>query len=237
MKILVTNDDGIHSEGLLRLAAWAQSKGEVTVVAPAVEQSAKSHSINIHTPFAVHKLDILPGSDCYSVASTPADCVRYGCLGLGKRFDLVLSGVNNGYNIGQDIIYSGTVAAIFEAATNGVKAIAFSADFHNCSPAIEALDQIYAFFTERRLLEKGDIYNVNVPVNPKGICLTHQGGPYYRDTFLDLGDNLVQQKGHCVFVNHNDLSVDTDAVMSGYISVSPMTVDRTDYRVLDHIKE
>lgn len=236
MKILVTNDDGIHSEGLYRLAAWAQTKGEVTVIAPAVEQSAKSQSINIHTPFEVRKVDLLTGSECYSVASSPADCVRYGLLGLQSGFDLVLSGVNSGFNIGQDIIYSATVGAIFEAATNGVKAIAFSADFHNCDPAIEALDQIYDYFAEHRLMDKGQLYNVNVPKNPKGIRITRQGGPFYRDMFLDLGNNLVRQKGHCVFVNQNDLTVDTDAVMSGYISISPLTVDRTDYRVFKELQ-
>lgn len=236
MKILVTNDDGIHSEGIYRLAAWAQTKGEVTVVAPAIEQSAKSQSINIHTPFEMHEVDLLPGAKCYSIASTPADCVRFGVLGLQEQYDLVLSGVNNGLNIGQDIIYSATVGAIFEAATNGLKAIAFSADFHDCSPAIEALDQIYDYFMEHKLLEKGHIFNVNVPKNPKGICITRQGGPFYRDSFVDLGNHLVKQKGYCVYESANDLTLDTDAVMSGYISISPLTVDRTDYKVFEMIR-
>ena len=121
MKILLTNDDGICAEGLKHLVKWAKTLGEVTVFAPKTQQSAKSHSINIHGTYEVTKTDIFGGIEAYSVDSTPADCVRVAVLGMKKQFDLVISGINCGPNLGADIHYSGTVAACFEAALLGIR--------------------------------------------------------------------------------------------------------------------
>ena len=115
MRILITNDDGIEGEGLRHLVNWARRLGEVVVAAPKVEQSAKSHTIEIHKSFEAKKVEYLPGVTAYAVDSSPADCVRLLVLGLEEHFDLVLSGINRGLNVGCDIIYSGTVGAIFEA--------------------------------------------------------------------------------------------------------------------------
>ena len=101
MRILVTNDDGIRAPGIEILANWARKIGDVTVVAPKVEQSAKSHSINIHTAFEVKKVSWLDGIDCYSVDSSPSDCIRFAYNGLNMEFDLVLSGINRGFNVGE----------------------------------------------------------------------------------------------------------------------------------------
>ncbi len=232
MRILLTNDDNIQSEGLLRLADWARKLGEVVIVAPKVEQSAKSHGINIRTPFYAAKVDTLPGIESYAVDSTPADCVRYAVAGLEKNFDLVISGINKGFNMGQDILYSGTVSAAFEANTYGIKAIALSTDPRSWDPGISALDRVWAYFQEHRLLEKGNLFNVNIPLEQKGFCITRQGGPYFRDTFFPIENDLVMQKGHMVYKLQEDLTLDTDATMNGYISVSPLTVDRTDYQAL-----
>ena len=109
MKILITNDDGIQASALPDLVKWAKKYGEVTVIAPKVEQSAKSHAIEIHKPFRLEPVDLVEGVTAFSLDSTPADCVRYGILGRGEQFDLVISGVNRGLNVGVDIIYSGTV--------------------------------------------------------------------------------------------------------------------------------
>ena len=98
MRILITNDDGIASVALSALAAWASRLGEVTVIAPRVEQSGKSHAIDFHRPLEIKQVPLLDGIEAWSVDSTPADCVRFGVLGLKKRYDLVLSGVNHGYN-------------------------------------------------------------------------------------------------------------------------------------------
>ena len=145
MKILITNDDGINAPGIRLLAAWAKKLGEVTVVAPKVEQSAMSHAIDFVNPQEIKRVEFIDGVTAYSMSSTPADCVRFGVLGLQDKFDLVLSGINYGVNVGQDIVYSGTVAAVFEAARLGIKGIAFSTFPHSQKEAAQYFDMAYDF--------------------------------------------------------------------------------------------
>ena len=102
MRILLTNDDGIDAPGLRALADWASTIGDVTVSAPKVQQSGKSHAINIYTPFEIKKTDYDGVDEAYSVDSTPADCVRWGTIGLKRQYDLIMSGVNKGLNMGED---------------------------------------------------------------------------------------------------------------------------------------
>ncbi len=237
MRILLTNDDGIQSPGLLRLAEWAQKLGDVTVCAPMQEQSAKSHSINIRTAFRVQKVDVLPGAECYSADSTPADCVRFATFGLGRSYDLILSGINRGYNLGYDILYSGTDAAVFEAGLLGIPAIALSTIPEDFSPALAALDEVLDFFRRNELLSRHPIYNVNIPPQHKGIVITRQGGPFFRDHFVCMGPELYQQKGDYVYTNRNDLTLDTDAAMNGYISIMPFTTQRVDLEAYEKLKD
>lgn len=236
MKILLTNDDGLHSEGLAVLLEKAKNIGEITVVAPLSEQSCKSHGIEVKKPFAVKKFALEGAAETYAVDSTPADCVRFAIEALGKSFDLVLSGINRGYNLGKDILYSGTVGACFEAAAFGVKAVAVSTFPETPYVARRELEKIYNLFTERDLLSLADVYNVNIPEDPKGILFTRQGGPYYRDHFMDLKDGTYIQHGYCAYESSGDLSFDTDAVMNGYISISPLTTERTDLNAFEKLK-
>ena len=104
MRILITNDDGLFAPGIVPLVEWAKKHGEVTVVAPKIEQSGKSHAIEFVKPFEIKKVDIFEGVEAYSCDSTPADCVRFGIMGLGREYDLVLSGINRGVNLGIDMI-------------------------------------------------------------------------------------------------------------------------------------
>lgn len=227
MRILVTNDDGIRTKGLELLANWARKLGEVTVVAPKSEQSAKSHSINIHTPFEVKKVHWLDGLDCYSVDSSPADCVRFAYNGLNKSFDLVLSGINRGFNLGEDIAYSGTDAAIFEAAYFGCRAIAFSTVPETFEWAKNSLDSCYEHITAKNYLEHNLLYNVNIPENYKGVRLTRQGSAYYKDIFKEVEPERFLACGYSIYKGTANLEEDLDAVMNGYISVTPLTVNRT----------
>ena len=126
MRILITNDDGIHAAQLLPLIRWCRKIGDVTTVVPKVEQSGKSHGIEIHKPFEARQVEPEPGVTVWAVDSTPADCVRFAVLGLKLEFDLVISGINRGLNIGADMMYSGTVGAACEAVNLGLKAIALS---------------------------------------------------------------------------------------------------------------
>lgn len=237
MRILITNDDGINAKGLLPFAQWAQRFGEVTVFAPKVEQSGKSHGIEIHKAFEVKKVDFAPGITAYSVDSTPADCVRIAMLGMKMEFDLVLSGINRGLNIGQDIIYSGTAGAIFEANALGVPAIAFSTTPTYYEQAGRYLDEIYDYICRHDLLKKCNLYNVNIPDDPVGYRITRQGSIYYSDDFKPIGDDMYLPCGIDVFKSSNNMDLDSDAVLVGhYISISPLTLDRTNQTIYEDLK-
>ena len=238
MRILITNDDGIESPCLLPLAKWAQKFGEVTIVAPKVEQSAKSHGIEIRQAFEVKKVE-LEDIEAYTVDSTPADCVRFAVLGLQKQFDLVLSGINRGLNLGLDIMYSGTVSAVLEADALGLAAIALSAPPKYYVDAIHDLDDVVAYFRANRLMEKCSIYNVNIPAQHKGLRITRQGGRYYSDDFIPQENDMILPKGKDVFEKADNMERDTDAVLSGnFISIMPLSnskVNKDVYRELSHL--
>jgi 5'-nucleotidase len=237
MRILITNDDGMNASQLPKLIAWAKKLGEVTVVVPKVEQSAKSHGIEIHKPFEAKQVTLPSGDVVWAVDSTPADCVRFAKFGLKLDFDLVFSGVNRGLNIGTDTLYSGTVSAASEAVLLGMKAVALSTNPANYDKATEELDRVWAYFQENKLLEKNSIYNVNIPGNPGEIRITHQGGPYYSDDFLPIGNDLYQPQGKPVWEDQQDFTLDTDAALHGYISISPLTIDRTNWEVYHQLRK
>ena len=237
MRILITNDDGMEAAQLMPLIDWCRKLGEVTVFVPKVEQSGKSHGFEIRKPFEVKQVELAPGYPIWYVDSTPADCVRIAVLGMQKEFDLVISGINRGLNIGSDILYSGTVGAASEASVLGIPAIALSTTPENYSNATKHLDDVLAFFQENNLMGIHSLYNVNIPADPKGICITHQGGPYFSDDFPVVGNDLYQPKGKPVWVDSGDLTLDTDAALSGYISIMPLTVNRTDWSVYNQLKK
>ena len=236
MRILITNDDSISAAQLPNLIRWCQKLGDVTVVVPEYEQSGKSHGIQLLQAFKAEKR-ILEGIEVWAVDSTPADCVRFAVLGLHMEFDLVISGINRGCNMGLDVMYSGTVAAIFEAAALGIPAIALSVPYPNYQNAADHLDMVGDYCTQHRLLERHTLYNVNIPVDPKGVYITRQGGPYYTDDFDPRENNLYMPVGRCVHENTGDLTLDTDCVVSGYVSITPMTLSRTDMEVFKQLSE
>ena len=231
MKICITNDDGIRSEGLQRLVQWAQKLGEVYVYAPKVEQSAKSHAVEIHKPFEA-KTDEVPGAvKAWAVDSTPADCVRFAVLGQHEYFDLVISGINRGLNIGQDIMYSGTCSAAMEAVALGINALALSTEPQTFDDAVAQLDSVWAYITEHDLYGKARLWNVNIPLNTTGeIRITRQGGPYYSDDFAPEGNDMYRPMGKEIYAPAAHSEFDTDCVLRDRcISLSPLTVDRTDW--------
>lgn len=237
MRILITNDDGFDSIGIRLLAQWAKKLGEVTVVAPKTEQSGTSHGIDFIHPTEIKKVDIIPDVTVYSMDSTPADCVRFGVLGLEQRYDLVLSGINRGVNVGEDIVYSGTVGAIFEAAKNGIPAIAFSTfpDAHN--EAASYLDDVYDYFCENRLLEENILYNVNIPDMANGIRMTYQGSQYFSDSFVRKeGDIYIQVGGPIPDTEPENLDRDTVAIHKNLISVTPLLFTRTNMEIFNKFK-
>jgi 5'-nucleotidase len=234
MRILITNDDGIQNKGIRLLAEWAKKFGEVTVVAPKVEQSGKSHAIDFITPVEIKKVELIEGVDAYSMSSTPADCVRFGVLGLGKKFDLILSGINCGVNLGADLVYSGTVGAIFEASRMHIPAIAFSAFPDGQEIATKYLDEVYDYILKNKLFEQCPLFNVNIPNESKGIRMTYQGSPYFSDRFIHReGDIYVQEGEPIPDVCPEDMDRDTIALVNGYISITPLLATRTDMAVFE----
>lgn len=232
MKICITNDDGIQSEGLLRLVEWANQKGEVHVYAPKVEQSAKSHAVEIHKAFEAKPADVPGAVKAWAVDSTPADCVRFAVLGQHEHFDLVISGVNRGLNIGQDIMYSGTCSAAMEAVALGMNAMALSTEPETFDEAFNYLDKVWDYITEKKLYDKARLWNVNIPLNTNGeIRITRQGGPYYSDDFAPIGNDMYRPMGKAVFTPAEHSEFDTDCTLRDRcISISPLTVDRTDWK-------
>ena len=228
MKILITNDDGIRSPGLAILARWATKLGEVTISAPATQQSGKSHAVSLRTSLEITKTSLgLGETAAYAVASTPVDCVRFATIGLHAQYDLVLSGINRGYNMGEDILYSGTVGAIFEAQLQKMHGIAFSTDYTSFEHAEKALDSIWQYVVKHKLLDKNLAYNVNIPPQSKSIVLTRQGGAYFSDEWIQGEDGLWQQCGYCVHENVHNVELDTDATIDGYVTITPLTIDRS----------
>ena len=237
MRILITNDDGIYADGIALLVEWAKGLGEVTVAAPRVEQSGKSHAINFTAPVEIRKVDVFGEIEAYEVDSTPADCVRFATNGLGRKYDLVLSGINRGMNIGTDIVYSGTVAAIFEAGQFGHRAIAFSTSHDGLPDAAKHLDNAYNFIVENNLFDTNPIYNVNIPADADGIRLTRQGNAYFTDRFEHIeGDFYIQRGEYLPDANLADESIDSSAIAAGKISVTPMSIGRTDMRAFEALK-
>lgn len=238
MKICITNDDGIYSEGLLRLVQWANKLGEVYVFAPKVEQSAKSHAVEIHKAFEVKPAEVPGAVKAYAVDSTPADCVRFAVLGLHEQFDLVISGVNRGLNIGQDIMYSGTVSAAMEAVALGSKGLALSTDPETFDGAFAHLDRVWTYIEENKLYDKSRLWNVNIPCNTTGeLHITRQGGPYFSDDFQPQENDMYLPCGKDVFTQTKDCDFDTDCVLrKRCISVTPLTIDRTDMTAYQAMK-
>lgn len=235
LKILITNDDGINAPSLIPLAEFAKKLGDVVVIAPKYEQSGKSHAIDFFGEIEIKQVFLTEGVRAYSVDSTPADCVRYGYLGLHEKFDVVISGINKGFNLGRDIVYSGTAGAVFEAARLGMKGIAISTAPSSFETAINSLDRLYSFFVTNSLLEINDIYNVNIPLNATKIKFTHLGRIYYTDSFVEKRENIYVQKGKVMQYSESDDGSDIDTVSSGIISITPLSAERTEKNALQKL--
>jgi len=248
MKILISNDDGINAPGIRALVANLEKENDILVVAPDREQSAVGHAITIHDPLKVSKKYVDDEFFGYAVSGTPADCVKLAlCSLMSEPPDLIVSGVNQGSNLGTDIIYSGTVSAATEGTLLGIPSIAISvnsfkrdAKFSVAADAvIKLIDKIKEFN-----LPKGTLLNVNVPNierdEIKGWKLTYQGRTKYVEKYVERVDprgnsyywidgDLVEREGE------ND--ADFHAVKEGYISVTPIQFDVTNHDYLSEIRE
>lgn len=235
MLILLTNDDGIHSPGLSCLEKALSPLGDIAVVAPDRERSAVAHALTLHHPLRAELL----GDRRFAVDGTPTDCINLGIHGLlNQTPDLIVSGVNRGANLGDDITYSGTVAAAMEGALMGVPSIAVSleAQTFDATALIQAGD--VAMTVARHVLDEGlpadTFLNVNLPSQPhQGYAMTRQGRRRYADAIVRKQD----PRGRDYYWIGNDgvefeLAVGTDAwaLHHRYVSVTPLHLDLTNHR-------
>ncbi len=239
MRILVSNDDGIHSPGIYALAEELKKIGEVTVVAPATEQSAVGHAITMKVPVRVSKYYKNNEFFGYAVDGTPADCVKMGIRNIMVTPpDVVVSGINHGSNTATNVIYSGTVSAAREAAIMDVPAIAVSVTSHDAREFGYAAKTaaLFAQLITKHGLNKGTLLNINVPDLPeskiKGIRLTKQGRSKWDDIYEKrqdpYGKDYYWLTGDLVELD-NDMTYDQYCVKQDYVSVSPIHFDLTDH--------
>ena len=251
MHILVTNDDGIQAPGLLALAQAMRQIGEVTVVAPDRNWSASGHVKTLERPIRVTETLLADGTTAFMSDGAPSDCVALPLLGfLENKIDLVVSGINPFSNIGHDVTYSGTVTAAMEAVIAGVPGIAFSfasetkpADIPtDYSSAGEMAKRVVQRFVKEGLLE-GVVLNVNIPyLSPddmKGIIITRQGLRVYRDAL----DRRVDPRGRPYYwiggeapTGVNEEGTDVGALAAGYVSITPLQLDLTNYKAMDVLR-
>lgn len=249
MRILVTNDDGIHAPGLGLLERLARKlSDDVWVVAPEQEQSGAGHSLTLHVPVRLRKIE----ERRFAVTGTPTDCVLLANRAVlpkkSKRFDLVLSGVNRGSNVGDDITYSGTCAAAMEACLLDIPAIALSQLFYDDKPIHWKTAETHALPIIRAVLKKGwpkgTFINVNFPacepkkvkgieVAPQGkrifsVNLTERNDPRGRPYYWIGGDRDNKANGP---------KVDVAKLDAGYITVTPVQMDMTDYKTLEKLAD
>jgi 5'-nucleotidase len=240
-KILVTNDDGIHSKGIIALAEALERLGEVVVVAPAHEMSAASHSLTLMRPLRIEMID----ERHYAIDGTPTDCVTLAMNHILKDDPphLVLSGINRGGNLGDDVNYSGTVAGALEASMYGLPGIAVSLvqrvefDFtHAAEFAAQLAEQVL-----NNGLPQGTVLNVNIPPGSiQGVRLTRQGTKIIHPTVIE-GTDPRQRKYYWVgeesMTWNEEKGTDYEALRHRLVSITPLRTDMTDYRALDQIKE
>ena len=246
MKILVTNDDGYTSRGIRTLARAASRLGEVSVVAPDGEQSTTSHALTLHRPIRVSR----PTAGWWAVGGTPVDSVILGMTEfMESPPDLCLSGINRGPNMGEDVLYSGTVSAAMEATINDIRAVAVSHGArtgHELFDDVEGWEEIVyrllAAIVAREELP-GTLINVNLPPVPpsevRGCRVTELGRRRYEGSIRRLDDpsggELYQLGGGELHWDHDEAS-DFCALDEGYISVSPVHLSLTDHEITEEIK-
>lgn len=240
MRILVTNDDGIETEGIRALSLALEELGEVTVVAPRVEQSAVGRSITFRSPLRVERW-AGPVKNAYAVSGTPSDCIFLALHHLlPERPDLLVSGINTGPNMGDDILYSGTVAGALEGALNGVRSIALSVGAHQDQRYDTAARWVVNFLREQiPELPPKSCLNINVPCldlqKIKGWRYTFQGHTHYAQRVIKRSDPWGKDYywlGGEIPAGVPDCGSDIHAVTEGYVSVTPLGLDLTNHSYL-----
>ena len=242
MLVLVSNDDGFFSKGIQALAQALRKHADVWVVAPDREKSAASHSLTLHRPLRVSKIS----KQVYAVDGTPTDCITLGIYEILKRKpDLIVSGINKGGNLGDDVHYSGTVSAAIEGAMAGVPSIAMSLvarERYMFAPAANFAVKL-AKWVYRVGLPKGAVLNVNVPNVPENQIEGHAWTKLGKRNYGDIIDEKMDPRGRAYYwiggdeTGYDDiLGSDCNAILENKVSITPLQVDMTHHALLKKLK-
>ncbi len=251
MKIVITNDDGLFAPGLTRLVERLSRDHEILVAGPHCERSAQSHSVTIHEKILVHEEKIEKNLAVYEVEGTPADCVKWAVSESGFKPDWIVSGVNRGANTGISLYYSGTVAAAREGAINGIPSLAVSLcskTFEDFGPATELTSKLLNYFGKR---EDSSPLLLNVSVPPlalkeiKGFKLAKQAHSRFVEEFLHFEPTQLEKESKTrhyqlaggIHLLSTDGTSDEEAMREGWAALTPLSIDQTDYKVLENLKK
>lgn len=240
-RILITNDDGIHAEGIMALEAVMRQIGEVYVIAPESEQSGASHSLTLSRPLRIRQID----ERHWTVDGTPTDCVTFALNQIllpNERPDICVSGINHGANLGDDATYSGTVAGAMEATILGIPGLAFSLVANRSHDFTESA-RVAREVTSKALeygIPKGTLLNVNIPKRvPAGIKVTKQG---FKNATPVISEHIDPRGKLYYWIGEERVGfraeggTDFEAIDEGYVSVTPMRSDLTNHLVLEEMK-
>jgi 5'-nucleotidase len=251
MHILITNDDGVQAPGILALAQALREIAQVTVFAPNRSWSTAGHSKTLHRPLRAHEVTLEDGATAFTTDGSPSDCVGLAVLGMVKEpIDLVVSGINNVSNMGDDLTYSGTITAAMEGVVSGIPSIAVSLD--GPQKPIDVNDFRTAANIARQVVQQvairglppGILLSVNVPFLPaeqiKGFRITHLGKRDYHDVLVSRED----PRGHPYYwiggsapTSIHEEGSDVTAVRDGYVSITPLHLDLTAYHLMDNLNQ
>lgn len=250
MRVLITNDDGIESPSLTSLKKAIVKKGwEAIIVAPKTEQSGVGHSITIFNNIVIEEVCHDERSYGYALHGTPADCVKFAVNELFSEYpDAVISGINKGFNVGTNVLYSGTVSASIEASLLNIPALAVSTGPDFSQVDLDKLSAISIDILQWRLdqhVPARIVLNVNIPIMDtgkiRGIQFTRQGKLFYRDSYQLLEKNELKtvfvNSGTAIHDPEEQLETDSFALKSGYISITPLHFDLTAYEFLKNLPD
>ncbi len=243
MKVLICNDDGINSKGLIKLAERFAKENKVLVVAPDGNRTASSHSLSIGKKLKLIKSNVIENCLAYSLSGTPVDCVKFARLFFNDFVpDVVLAGINRGHNLGSDTLYSGTVSIASEASFFGNVSFAFSA-----FSVFDSNFELYSDYAVKivnavlPLSAPGDIWNVNFPddcfKSIKGVKITSLGKQLYTDRYELVGDDEYMLVGELVDHEENRLDCDVEWIKKGYITITPLIFDKSNFNKILEVKD
>ena len=246
--ILITNDDGYSSKGIKALINAVKNLGKILIVAPDSPQSGMGHAISVNKPIRCYKTNFFDSVEAYCCTGTPVDCIKMGLyLLMGKKPDLILSGINHGSNVSTNILYSGTMSAAVEGALSGIPSVGYSLTDYSEDADFQYSEKIVQIISKKVIkegLKKGTCLNVNIPNikenQIKGIKVCRQGRAFWDDTFDHRKDPLGKDYYWLTgSFSSKEQAIDTDInyLENNYVTIVPTQFDMTCHDSVDELKK